>query len=272
MIKNFFRSLNASGTRYLLISGQAAVIYGAATFSEDIDLWVSPVAENWKKFRAVLAKTRARVYKLTPELSPEFVLKGHGFHFTFPRSSGEPEWYLDVMGVVPRAGGFERAFSRREIYRTAWGVLPVIGLRELVELKKTRRAADYPVISELARLEHERLSRKTITARDWRWILSNSFEAEDMILYLKNGKARKIARQLNRPCLAFCVKAVDNPVSVTARLPDAAREIASEIESLKAKDRLYWQPVLDDLRYLNSKKLLLNKGSRLNYFSPSCHL
>ena len=263
MTKNFFRGLNASGTRYLLISGQAAVIYGAATFSEDIDLWVSPEAENWRKFRAVLAKTGARIYKLTPELSPEFVLKGHGFHFTFPRSSEEPQWYLDAMGVVPRAGGFERALSRKKIFRTAWGILPVIGLRELVELKKTRRMADYPVISELARTEHQRLSRKTITAGDWRWILSSSFEAEDIIRYLENGKALKIARQLKRPCLAFCVKAVENSVSGAAHMLNAAGEIASEIESLKAKDRLYWQPVLDDLRRLSSKKLLLHKGARL---------
>jgi len=262
MIKNFFRGLNASGTRYLLISGQAAVIYGAATFSEDIDLWVSPEAENWEKFRAVLAKTGARIYKLTPELSPEFVLKGHGFHFTFPRSSGEPEWYLDVMGVVPRAGGFGRAFGCKEIYRTAWGVLPVIGLRELVELKKTRRLADYPVISGLARTEHERLSRKTITAGDWRWILSNSFEAEDIIQYLKNGRARKIAGQLKRPCLAFCLEAVKTSVSGGEHMPGAAREIAFEIETLRQQDRLYWQPVLDDLRHLSSKKLLLNKGAR----------
>ncbi|MDP2866903.1 MAG: hypothetical protein Q8O90_11730 [Elusimicrobiota bacterium] len=264
MIKNFFRGLNASGVRYLLISGQAAVIYGAATFSEDIDLWVSPEAENWEKFRAVLAKAGARIYKLTPELSQEFVLKGHGFHFTFPRGSGEPEWYLDVMGVVPRAGGFERAFDRKEIYRTAWGVLPVIGLRELVELKKTRRLSDYPVISELARLEAERLSRKTITAADWRWILSSSFEAEDIIQYLKNGGARKIARQLKRPCLASCLEAAENSVSGVAHIPDAAGEIALEIELLRQKDRLYWQPVLDDLRYLSSKKLLLNKGARLD--------
>lgn len=263
MIKNFFRSLNASGTRYLLISGQAAVIYGAATFSEDIDLWVSPEAENWEKFRAVLAKTGARIYKLTPELSPGFVLKGHGFHFTFPRSSGEPEWYLDVMGVVPRAGGFERAFSRKEIYRTAWGVLPVIGLRELVELKKTRRLSDYPVISELARTEQERLSRKTLTAGDWRWILSNSFEAEDIIRYLENGGALKIARQLKRPCLAFCIKAVEKPVSGAEHMLAAATEIAYEIESLRQKDRLYWQPVLDDLRRLSSKRLLSSKGARL---------
>jgi hypothetical protein len=42
MIKNFFQSLEAGGVEYLLISGQATVLYGAATFSEDIDLWVNP--------------------------------------------------------------------------------------------------------------------------------------------------------------------------------------------------------------------------------------
>jgi len=40
MIANFFRSLNSYQADYLLISGQATVLYGAATFSEDIDLWI----------------------------------------------------------------------------------------------------------------------------------------------------------------------------------------------------------------------------------------
>jgi len=38
MIANFFQSLDRNRTDYLLISGQATVLYGAATFSEDIDL------------------------------------------------------------------------------------------------------------------------------------------------------------------------------------------------------------------------------------------
>jgi hypothetical protein len=42
MIANFFQSLERHGVEYLLISGQATVLYGAATFSEDIDLWISP--------------------------------------------------------------------------------------------------------------------------------------------------------------------------------------------------------------------------------------
>ena len=42
MIRSFFQSLEDKQVAYLLISGQATVLYGAATFSEDIDLWVKP--------------------------------------------------------------------------------------------------------------------------------------------------------------------------------------------------------------------------------------
>ena len=42
MIANFFQSLSAHDVEYLLISGQATILYGAATFSEDIDLWINP--------------------------------------------------------------------------------------------------------------------------------------------------------------------------------------------------------------------------------------
>ena len=46
MIANFFQSLDRNRVEYLLISGQATVLYGAATFSEDIDLWVNPTETN----------------------------------------------------------------------------------------------------------------------------------------------------------------------------------------------------------------------------------
>src|SRR5512141_1363680 len=42
MIANFFQSLEDHRVEHLLISGQASVLYGAATFSEDVDLWINP--------------------------------------------------------------------------------------------------------------------------------------------------------------------------------------------------------------------------------------
>ena len=71
MIANFFQSLERNGVEYLLISGQAAVLYGAATFSEDIDLWINPTGENRGRFLLALRDCRARYYKLTPPLTVE---------------------------------------------------------------------------------------------------------------------------------------------------------------------------------------------------------
>lgn len=140
--KKFFLTLNKSDIRYMLISGQATVLYGAATFSEDIDLWVSPEPENWQKFIQTLRKIGAKVYKATPPLKTEFVQKGHGFNFEFSATKKEPDWFLDVMGVVPRVNTFQKTWQNVEFYNTEWGRIPVIGLRDLVEIKKTRRLAD----------------------------------------------------------------------------------------------------------------------------------
>ena len=69
MIANFFQSLDRNGVEYLLISGQATVLYGAATFSEDIDLWINPTGKNRDRFLLALRDCQARYYKLIPPLT-----------------------------------------------------------------------------------------------------------------------------------------------------------------------------------------------------------
>ena len=113
MIANFFQSLSRHGVEYLLISGQATVLYGAATFSEDIDLWLNPTEDNCPRFLAALRDRGARYYKLTPPLTIQHLVRGQGFHFVLP-GHDEPDAFLDVMGAPPRVGPFasERAHAR----------------------------------------------------------------------------------------------------------------------------------------------------------------
>jgi hypothetical protein len=94
-MEKFFDSLGKHGANYLLVSGQATVLYGAAVFSEDIDLWVEPTAGNLGKFLAALRECHARYYKLTPPVTFEFAARGHGFHFVVPVAS----WKNDTEGV-----------------------------------------------------------------------------------------------------------------------------------------------------------------------------
>ena len=260
MIKKFFQSLNKKKVSYLLISGQATVLYGAATFSEDIDIWVEPHRANWERFLKVVRELGGKIYKLTPPFTMDFILRGHGFHFQFSsRKGGESTWFLDVMGVVPRVSSFSKALNNANIYTTDWGVIPVIGLRELVEIKKTRRLEDYAVISNLVKIERERL-KPYPSQEDWKWILSNSFNVEDIIEFLRTSRLSiKVAKQLKRKAVTFCLKAIESQSDEL--ILQASRQIALEIEECRQKDRLYWQPIIEELRVLKRKGRFLKEGS-----------
>lgn len=148
MTRSFFQRLEEHRVAYLLISGQASVLYGAAEFSEDVDLWVEPSAANIVRLVSALRAERTSYYKLTPPLTEENFQRGHGFHFVVGAEDG---FFLDVMGRPPRVGKFEASFKRGEIFETPLGRIPAISLKELVEVKKTQRLRDYSIVGALVR-------------------------------------------------------------------------------------------------------------------------
>ena len=125
-MRNLFRSFEKRGVEYLLISGQASVLYGAALFSEDIDIWLRPTARNVARFLGALTACKATIHKLTPPMTVRNLREGHGFHFLVPSKSGPV--YLDVMGQPPRVGDFETARARARIMSSDWG--------QILELEK----------------------------------------------------------------------------------------------------------------------------------------
>ena len=118
-MRRLFRSFERAGLEYLLISGQATILYGAAMFSEDVDLWIRPTAENAQKLVVALAEQRARVHRLTPPLTLRNMRSGHGFHFVVP--DRPVEVYLDIMARPPRVGSFTSAKRRSRKIKTDWG-------------------------------------------------------------------------------------------------------------------------------------------------------
>ena len=83
-MKRLIRSFDRAGVRYLIVGGQAAILHGAADFSEDVDLWIRPDRANIERALGALAGLRARIHKLTPPLTRTHVAAGHGFHFRIP--------------------------------------------------------------------------------------------------------------------------------------------------------------------------------------------
>jgi hypothetical protein len=222
-----------------LISGQASVLYGGATFSEDIDIWVRPLPDNVRRMLRALASCRARVYKLTPPITVRFLNAGHGFHFTLSDASGVV--YLDVMGRPPRVGSFPSALARAQWMETSWGRLPVVSIEDLILLKQTRRLSDYEVISNLTRLKLE--SEPRPAKRLLKWAVRNCFQAEQRLFYL--GR-----------------------LGMTRDLETCRREIGAEIARLQARDVRYWRPKLSQLRMLSRSGKLLSQGFPVSKLCP----
>jgi hypothetical protein len=215
---------------YLLISGQASILYGAATFSEDVDIWIRPTSANARRLLRALASCGARVHKPTPPLSLRHMRRGHGFHFIVP-SSPEPI-YLDVLARPPRVGRFEQARRRGQVMRTPWGLIPVVSIPDLVALKKTRRHSDYEVISNLVALRV--WAEPGASPALLRWGVRHTFRAEDRVRWLRWLGKR-------------------------ASLRDCRDAIAGEMKFLQARDAAYWRRIIVDLKRLRRSGCLLEE-------------
>jgi hypothetical protein len=258
-MRSFFRSLERAGVEFILISGQAAVLYGAATFSEDFDLWVRPTTTNLLRLRIALARSRARVYKLTPALTLAHARAGHGFHFTLPDKPLDVA-YLDVMACPPRVGGFLRSRARCEVMKTDWGDLPVVSVADLVRLKLTRRLADYDVISNLVSLQLARAPRPSRTLISW--ALETTFRMEDVVSWLERHRSTEsLVRKSHRASLMTLARGLGGSALSGDALAEAGRAVAREIADYQAADVTYWRPIIEELRGLRTHGRLLEVGS-----------
>ena len=263
MTANFFQSLKTCKVQYLLISGQAAILYGAATFSEDIDIWLRPGMDNVSRFINALRACGARYYKITPPLTPLYLLKGHGFHFLIP-SVGKSDLFLDVMGVPPRVPEFTIAWERSARIRTPWGILPVVAIPDLIELKKTQRLEDYPVINRLI-LRYCDNPNINLDRRQTRWAIDHLFSLSSLREFCQRHP--KIIRHLDSKDMA--VFRTWASLVQRQKEPDTAleqrieRQILRRITACQQSDRLYWRKIITELKQLRTQGLLLREGQKV---------
>ncbi|MDO9541186.1 MAG: hypothetical protein Q7J98_02540 [Kiritimatiellia bacterium] len=260
MIKRFFHGLMVNEVEFLLISGQAAILYGAATFSEDIDLWIKPTAENCHRLRAALGGMRAKYYKLTPPLNVSYLKEGHGFHFLLP---GVMDVFVDVMGSPPRVSSFPQAMKRSRRMTTPWGRIPVVSIPDLVELKKTQRLEDYPVISRLV-LAHCRNPSTAINVTTTAWAFANMFDFYGLTALAERYQAI-IRSSADRRMTAL--KRMFRPLSgghLPQRVQDALEaDIMRRVQSCRRADQIYWKTIIASLKRLRRQGALMRAGERV---------
>ncbi|MBI3267897.1 MAG: hypothetical protein HYZ53_02665 [Planctomycetes bacterium] len=249
--------------RYLLISGQASVLYGGATFSENVDLWVAPSRDNFAGLARALRHAEARIHKLTPPLTTRYARGGHGFHFVLPPDAVGPA-YLDVMGRPPRVGSFSRVARRANRMPTAWGELPVVAIPDLVELKKTRRPADYDVITNLVRIRLAEAGPRCGTAL-LRWGMARCFRLDVAVWILTafpHAPRAAIGAGPEWPRTLLSKWTPGEEVPTEAGLAVQA-QLAAEQGRQQQADIRYWSRILQELRELRRAGALLPEGRPL---------
>lgn len=260
MIASFFQRLDDAGVEWLLISGQATILYGAATFSEDVDLWVKPNAVNFERFLQVLKGIHARYYKLTPAFTIEAAAGNHGFHFVIPNLDAGADLYLDVMGYPPRVGAFEAASGGARQFETQWGLLRTVGIKELVEIKKTQRPRDYPIISRLVlAFMHE--TAPTWTDGDLEWARDHIFDLEAfkrwVTEYPEVERVLAPASVLQRAAEQLCAQ-----LRLDLHLEDELDDwFEQRVVPLRKADRHFWRPVIEELGELRRQGKLMPEGA-----------
>jgi hypothetical protein len=258
-MRALFRVFRSHRVRYLVVGGQAAILYGASYFSQDLDLWIDPDDGNVGCFLAALQALRARVHKLTPPLTRAALDRGHGFHFLIPLREGV--MYLDVMGRPPRVGGFAGAWKRAENMPTPWGRLPVVSIPDLVETKKTNRPADYDVITRLALIRVGQADRPSPAVLDW--ALDHLFRVEDVLEFLRRFGTR---RGLDTPRGMAWLRRWSGLLArgkqpSVAEVDRAARALGAKAQKLQSAGRRYWLVRIEELRRLRSEGGLLPEGT-----------
>lgn len=254
-MNGLFRAFERARVRFLLIGGQSAILYGAAHFTQDLDLWIDPRPRNLGAFLRALTRVGARIHKLTPPVSARWVARGHGFHFLLPQGR-RPAAYLDAMGRPPRAGSFDAAARRARSMNTPWGRLPVVSIEDLVELKRTNRPGDYETISRLVRIRLAEVGRPS--RRLLAWALRNTYRVEDLQAIASVYGDRALKASAGQPAAIRAVLRLTLP-SLSA-LAAAGRVLDARMTRDLQRGRTYWLPRIRDLKALRDKGGLLPEG------------
>lgn len=235
-------TIRASGTRALLMGGQACVLYGAAEFSRDTDLVVFADDDNLRKLSAAVAALDAEVIAVPP-FERRYLEAGHAVHFRC-RAAGVAGLRVDVMARLRGLPDFETLWSRRTTLEMEDGAIEILSLPDLVKAKKTQRDKDWPMITRLVEAHYAARQGSGDVRTTEFWL--RELRTPPILIDVAGG-APEACRALagERPLLAHALAAE------AERLRLALRE---EEDREREADRVYWEPLRRELEQLRKAR------------------
>jgi hypothetical protein len=235
--------LNESGVLYLLMGGQACVLYGAAEFSRDTDIAVLADAGNLHQLAVALDRLQAEQIAVPP-FESEYLLKGHAVHFRcrHPDAAG---LRVDVMSVMRGVAPFSDLWQRRTTLEYDAGMrIELLSLPDLVASKKTQRDKDWPMLRRLVE-SHFVGNREHPRPEQIAFWLRESRTASMLIELARRDRSTVTELVGERPLLSHVLEGGDS------RLATALLE---EEQAIRAADRAYWVPLKAELERLRHSR------------------
>jgi hypothetical protein len=227
--------MRKNGVRNLLMGGQACVFYGAAEFSRDLDLVVLLDDANLGRLNNALSELDASPIAFPP-LSPDALARGHAVHFRChrPDVSG---LRIDVMSRLRGVPSFEQLWERRTSIEAEGETIDLLSLPDLVNAKKTQRDRHWPMIRRL--LEQAFYSTVEPSAQSVGFWLAELRSPELLVEVAERYPAA--AEQSPRPAVQAALRQERAAIE---------EELEAEEKAERAADRLYWEPLKEELRQL----------------------
>ena len=227
-----------------MMGGQACVFYGAAEFSRDTDLLLRPDAPNLERLRQALRDLQAECIAVPP-LAAEYLERGHAIHFRcqHPQAVG---MRIDVMSRLRGVDDFPALWERRFTLADEDGLrYELLALSDLVQAKKTQRDKDWPMLRRLLEADYLQHRADPDANRVRFWLLE--LRTPELLMELGNTRS-PLCHELApaRPLL----RAV-----LSGTLDEVARALTDEEQRERAADRIYWQPLKQELQRLRHAAL-----------------
>jgi hypothetical protein len=225
--------------QFLLMGGQACVLYGAAEFSRDLDVTVLTSAGNWQRLEAALSELRAEVIAVPP-FEAEYLERGHAVHFRCEDPIAR-HMRVDVMSKMRGVAGFTELWDRRTTLILDEGLeVHLLSLPDLVAAKKTQRDKDWPMLRALVEVNYEEFFDHPNPDRVRFWL--EELRTLDLLIEAVTrfpDEARRAAD--SRGAVAAAI--TGDGLAVQQALDE---EMARERDA----DRAYWAPLRQELEQL----------------------
>jgi hypothetical protein len=238
-------SMREHGVRYLLMGGQACILYGAAEFSRDTDIAVLADQENLGRLQEALASLKAQVVAV-PLFEAQYLARGHAVHFECGPESAAPGMRVDVMASMRNVPPFTDCWTRRSTFTLDdLGEVEVLGLADLVNCKKTRRDKDWPMLRRLVERHYVDPALDATPERFAFWLreLRTPILLKECVARAHAGGA-ELARVLHEA-------AAQREVTAQALAGGTETELAVALEAEerleRTADEAYWQPRIQEL-------------------------